>query len=100
MAFQPIIPAATAAVTNKADFDASLWPQVIIAADNLAGIETAAIFLKVNGSYVPMVNVLGTAAGLTVALPAIVLPGGCVYGVTKVLTAGACGVFGSGVGVP
>lgn len=97
MAFNQVIAPTTAAVATKTDFDASTYQTVIIAADALAGIEVATIFAKVNGSYIPMVNALGAAAGLTLALPAITLPGGFTYGVTKGATAGACGVFAAGI---
>lgn len=99
MAFATIIPAGTGAVTTKADFDATTYFQVIIAADALATTETCTIFVKVNGAYVPMANPAGTAAGLTATVAGITLPGGVVYGVTKAATAGSCGVFGAGIPV-
>lgn len=99
MAFTPIIPPTTGAVSTKADFDATTYFQVIIAADALATTETATIFVKVNGAYAPMANPAGTAAGLTATVAGITLPGGVVYGVTKQATAGACGVFGAGIPV-
>lgn len=97
MAFSTIIPAATAAVNTQVDYDATMFGTVIIAADTLATTETSTIFVKVNGKYVPMVNAGGTAGSLTATVPAIVLPGGVVYGITKQATAGACGVFGAGI---
>ena len=97
MAFVQIIPPGTGAVSTKADFDATLYQTVLIAADVLAGAETATIFVKVNGAYVPMANSAGTAAGLTATVAGVTLPGGVVYGVTKAATAGACGVFGAGI---
>jgi hypothetical protein len=99
MAFAQIIPPGTGAVTTKADFDATNYSQVIIAADALATTETCTLFVKVNGAYVPMPNILNTAGGLTAAVPAVVVPGGVVYGLTKQATAGACGVFGAGIPV-
>lgn len=99
MAFATIIAPTTGAVSTKADFDATNYFQIMIAADALATTETATIFAKVNGAYVPVPNILNTAAGLTATVPAVVLPGGIIYGVTKQATAGACGVFGAGIPV-
>jgi len=76
MAFVQIIPPGTGAVSTKADFDATLYQTVLIAADVLAGAETATIFVKVNGAYVPMANSAGTAAGLTATVAGVTLPGG------------------------
>lgn len=98
MAFSPIVAAATAAQATPQPFDATAMSQCIIAADKLASAETAAVLVLVNGTYVPMVNTPGTGAvSLTATVPSVVLPGGCVYGCTKVLTASACGVFGTAV---
>lgn len=97
MAFNRVITPTTAAVATQVDFDASTYRSVVVAADVLAGAEVATIYAKVNGSYIPMVNSLGAAAGLTALLPAITLPGGFTYGVTKGATAGACGVFIAGI---
>jgi len=97
MAFAQIIPPGTGAVATKADYDATVFGTVILVADALATTETATVFVKVNGSYVPMVNPGGTAVSLTATVPAVVLPGGVTYGVTKAATASACGVFGAGI---
>jgi hypothetical protein len=97
MAFAPIVTPATAAQATPQPFDASLYSQVILAADVLAGAETCTVWVKVNGTFVPMSNSAGTAASLTATVPAIVLPGGVIYGVTKAATVGTCGVFGTAV---
>ena len=97
MAFSTIIAPQTAAVASQVDYDATVFGTVIIAADTLVSAEVATVFVKANGKYVPIANAAGTAAGLTATVGAIVLPGGVVYGITKGLTAGACGVFGAGI---
>lgn len=97
MAFTPIVAVATGAQATAQPFDATNYGQVVIAADKLATTETCTLFVSVNGTFVPMVNVLGLAGSLTATIPSIVLPGGVVYGATKQATAAACGVFGAGI---
>jgi hypothetical protein len=97
MAFVTLIPPGTGAVATKADFDATAYQQVIIAADALAGIEIATVFIKIGSAYVPAGNLGGVATGLTAAVGSVILPGGVTYGVTKGITVGPCGVYATGV---
>lgn len=100
MAFQQVIAPTTSAVSTKADLpDSSLWPSIVIAADNLATTEVFTVFYKLpTGNYAPAPNQAGTAAGGTATVAGVVLPGGPQYAVTKSATAGACGVYFTGCG--
>lgn len=92
MAWTQLIAPTTSAVATKADVgDTSQYVSVVFGADNLATTETATIWGKFpSGNY-------GALATLTATAGQIAFPGGGSYAVTKAATAGACGVWWSGV---
>lgn len=99
MAFQQLIAPGTGAVSvsSATEFDGTTYNSVLFAADNLATSETAIIYVKVNGSYKPAANTAGAAAQLSATVCSIQVPGGSIYAVSKAATAGACGVYGTGI---
>lgn len=102
----PIILPTTAAVaantinaqTAVQTFDAMNYPSITATADALGAGETVGIYLLVGGSTFKKLTdssgnvqkLVGGADG--VAIPALQLVGGNVYGFTKDSTASACGV--------
>lgn len=88
-----VIASQTAAVTAKATVESGSYQTITISADNLAGVETADIFVNVGGTWKTLVDATGTAVKLTASITFQCLEGGPTYGVTKTATAGSCGVF-------
>lgn len=66
---------------------------VAVSADKLAGAETCPLYMMAGNTWIPVTDLDGKAQALTATVPAIVLAGGPVYGVTKSATAAACGIY-------
>lgn len=89
----PVIAPTTAAVTTPAQFNAGEADMVTFAVTAALGAaETASILLfTTQNTTIPYFN-NGVAAQLTNTVSSITLPGGFIYGVTKLATAGSTGV--------
>lgn len=66
---------------------------VVISADALAGAEEVDIYALSGGTWLPVVNVSGTAQKLTASISQLKLESGPTYAASKDATAADCGVY-------
>lgn len=83
----------TDAVTVQRPINTAGAHSIVVSANNLAGAEEADLYVKVGAGWEVLVDAAGTARKLTAAITMLTLDGGPRYGVTKDLTAGACGIY-------
>lgn len=93
MATETLIAPTLAAVSTQVGFDTSSNAVSVIHADNLAGAETATVYIRSGATWVTAKDNAGAVYRLSATVTMLSLPNGPVYGVLKDATAGACGIY-------